>query len=277
MKTEPLTEQIRHYHRLFGRRGLYYTMLARLRRGKALVPVRAPGVRRPIWIRMGSSDVRGLEGVFHRKQYRLHFNREPEVILDAGANIGLSAIYFTLRYPRARVIAVEPEAVNFELLAKNCSPYPNIVPVHAALWHTNEPLDFAPHSGDFGSSRVGDLHEGGAVWVDGRTIDRIMADQGVDRIDVLKVDIEGAEQEVFADPSRWIDRIGAIIIEIHDFIRPGCDAVFERATRHYHYRAVKGLHALAVREEGFQRRPPHRYRQRIVQPDGVKAAAAAPG
>ena len=48
------------------------------------------------------------------------------------------------------------------------------------------------------------------------TRDRLMRDQGIDHIDILKVDIEGAEKEVFADTSAWIDRVGSIIVELHE-------------------------------------------------------------
>jgi len=60
---------------------------------------------------------------------------EPDVIVDAGANIGLASICFANKYANATIIAVEPEQSNFELLEENVAPYPNIVPVQAALWY----------------------------------------------------------------------------------------------------------------------------------------------
>jgi FkbM family methyltransferase len=64
----------------------------------------------------------------------------PPVIIDAGANVGLCAVFYANRFPDARIIAIEPEPSNYEMLKKNTAPYPNITTVHAALWKENGPL-----------------------------------------------------------------------------------------------------------------------------------------
>lgn len=60
-----------------------------------------------------------------------------------------------------------------------------------------------------------------------------MHTHGLDRIDLLKMDIEGSEREVLADPSAWIDRVDALIVELHDRKKPGCGAVFESVARQF--------------------------------------------
>jgi FkbM family methyltransferase len=62
------------------------------------------------------------------------------VIIDAGANIGLTSVVYANRYPEARVIAIEPEVSNFQLLKENAASYPNIELVHGALWKENTKL-----------------------------------------------------------------------------------------------------------------------------------------
>jgi FkbM family methyltransferase len=61
-------------------------------------------------------------------------NTAPEFIIDAGANIGLASVYFASRFPNARILAIEPERKNFEILVKNVERYPNVQPILGALW-----------------------------------------------------------------------------------------------------------------------------------------------
>jgi hypothetical protein len=58
------------------------------------------------------------------------------------------------------------------------------------------------------------------------TVDTIMKEQGIDHIDILKIDIEGAEREVFRDPSSWIGKVDALIVELHEPMKPGCNRSF---------------------------------------------------
>ena len=67
------------------------------------------------------------------------FMRKGDIVLDAGANIGASAIYFARRYPNARIFALEPEQENYDLLLRNTHRYHNIIPIKAALWGQGKP------------------------------------------------------------------------------------------------------------------------------------------
>jgi len=62
--------------------------------------------------------------------------------------------------------------------------------------------------------------------VDGMTIEKVMEKFNLEKIDILKIDIEGAEREVFRDTSAWIERVDAIIAELHDHMKPGCNPSF---------------------------------------------------
>ena len=53
-----------------------------------------------------------------------------------------------------------------------------------------------------------------------------MKEQGIDHIDLLKIDIEGAEREIFRDPSSWIGKVDALIVELHERMKPGCNRSF---------------------------------------------------
>jgi FkbM family methyltransferase len=158
------------------------------------------------------------------------------VIVDAGANIGLAALYFANTFPGARIIAVEPAACNISLLRKNTAHYPQIEVVEAALWKENAQLDLVDPGIGYWGFRTREQQKmpaaGGAVRqaVRGITIDALLEACAVDYVDVLKIDIEGAEVELFEHPGSWLDRVGLLIIELHDRMRPGCSRSVYRAT-----------------------------------------------
>ena len=104
------------------------------RRGKTL-EVSPPGAGAPVTLRARTSDIPAFEDTFIFGHYGIEFDRDPEVIVDAGAHIGLVSALFATRYPDAKIIAIEPEPGNFEILSKNVKAYPNVVPLQRALWH----------------------------------------------------------------------------------------------------------------------------------------------
>jgi FkbM family methyltransferase len=189
-------------------------------------------------------------------EYEFSPEKQPLTIIDAGANVGLSAIYFALRFPAARIIAVESEHSNFQLLCENVRPFDAIVPVHAALWsHDGELSVTDPGLGPLGY-RVA-AGERGIGSVRAVCMDRLMLDHGIDHLDILKIDIEGAEREVFQSPGRWIERVGTIAAELHDRYRPGCSRTFFRATESFDWEWVKGENVFVARSDVFpSARPP---------------------
>jgi FkbM family methyltransferase len=156
---------------------------------------------------------------------------KPRTIIDAGANIGCTTIFFASRYPDARIIAVEPEASNFEMLQSNCAGLANVFPVHAAIWSHPATLTFVnPYCGNWAFAMKERDDDGTPVR--GITIPQLIEEFSLSRIDVLKMDIEGGEKEVFSAPDlSWLDKVGMLAIELHDFERPGCAKAFYSALR----------------------------------------------
>ncbi|MBI5041737.1 MAG: FkbM family methyltransferase [Gammaproteobacteria bacterium] len=222
------------YLRLLGVRGLVSAATAKLRHQPVMFRVRRPGLKHEFFVRIPSSDVLTYRQVFAEREYAFDVRRPPRVIIDAGANVGLTSIFFANQYPDARIIAIEPEPFNYAMLVKNVAPYPNVTPVQGAIWSANIDIDlFDPGAGHWGYvTRQADDNAAG-TWcqkVHGFTLDRLMQDFALEHIDVLKMDIEGAERDVLEDPSAWIDRVDAIIVELHDRIRTGCQQAFASAT-----------------------------------------------
>jgi FkbM family methyltransferase len=152
-------------------------------------------------------------------------------IVDAGANIGTSAVYFLNAYPEATVIALEPDSSNFEVLRRNLAPYgARAIPLQHALWHRSEPLKIDRgryRDGGEWAFQVKEAQGGEPGEVQGVTLAELMRIHHLDTIDLLKIDIEGAEREVFDAPSAaCFDRIRAVAIELHG---PECREAFLRA------------------------------------------------
>ena len=189
-------------------------------------------LKHPIQLRIPSSDVPTYQQVFIDKEYAFHTEKAPEVIIDAGANIGLASVYFANQYPDAKIIAIEPEKSNFDLLKENTAPYPNITAIQAALWNRNEEINLVdPGLGKWGFMTDGKNPSGNSPdnvchAVKALTVDRIIEDYGLKRVNIRKVDIEGAEKEVFSDTSAWIDSVDSIIVELHERMKPGCNRSF---------------------------------------------------
>lgn len=209
-------------------------MLWRERWGdRSLVSIKYRG--RKHYLRLNSTDPLVWFSVFLQEDYGAALPFEPRVILDAGAYTGLSAIYFAEKYPAAEVIAVEPDPENFRLLTKNVGSYGRIHPVHAALWFEDAELTLQSRPEGHWASSVHSVGRGSGSAVADRPIpavrvETLMSRFAVPEIDVLKVDIEGAEKEVFEHSAAWIDRVGAIFIETHDRFKAGCSEAVATAT-----------------------------------------------
>jgi FkbM family methyltransferase len=184
---------------------------------------------------MRTTDLSLFEEIIINAEYALEPSEPPSVIIDAGANIGLTSVFFANRFPTARIIAVEPEPANFELLKKNVAYYPNVTPLRAALWKEDGNVTlFDPGSGSWGfQTREQRDGESGTGSVPSMSIATLMARCSLQWIDLLKVDIEGAEKEVFERAEAWIERVGILMIELHDRDKAGCTASVRSATRNF--------------------------------------------
>lgn len=225
------------------------------------VALRVPGHPFPLFARQGSSDGSTFEQVFVDRAYELHRPlQRPALLVDAGANVGYASVYLAQRYPDATVIALEPEPTNFALLRQNTRPYPNVRPMQAALWSAKTRLDIANPGDEKNSIRVREAARG-AGDVETLTVPDVLALAGRKRIDLLKIDIEGAEKELFeAADTTWLGRVDHLVIELHDWMRPGCSAAFYRALVPYAFdQFIRGENLEIVfhhREAGALPSPP---------------------
>jgi FkbM family methyltransferase len=224
---------LKYYHSMFGFNGVVSALKSKLPGVDTfMIKVDRDDIKFPFYLRFNTSDVPTFDQIFMAQEYDFKVKTPPKVIVDAGANIGLTSILFANRYPEAKIIAIEPEASNYEMLKMNVAPYSNISPMKVALWNKNDEINLVdPGFGKWGFMTQGVEYEGEVTHkVNSLTIDKIMEDNGIDKIDILKIDIEGAEREVFMNSSSWIGNVDSLIVELHERMKSGCNRSFYNAS-----------------------------------------------
>lgn len=199
----------------------YNSRVVRKRMGwKGVHPVTAHlahnGLKLPFEFR-DASDFVVLNEVFLEQQYALPQALSPTVVLDLGSNTGLSPLFFHGLYPNARIVAVEAHPTTFEQLRRNASRWDKIEPLHLAASDTCGAIPFyGSPSRSISSSIFRRSSADGAtkpISVQAESLGRLL-DRCGPRVDLLKFDIEGAEQQVFSGFHDW-ERIGVLVGEVH--------------------------------------------------------------
>jgi FkbM family methyltransferase len=193
----------------------------------------------PLIARLGdSSDMSVFNQIFNFNGYAgLRNLSSPRLILDLGANVGYSSAYFLSCFPTANVVAVEPDPDSFQLCCRNLIPYGNRAQVVlGAAWSRRCRLVLARGVGD-GREWATQVHEsdGGKdeATVEGWDIPSLLELAGGKEIDLLKVDVEKSELEIFnLSSSRWLPSVRTICIELHG---AECEEVFLHALRDFEY------------------------------------------
>jgi FkbM family methyltransferase len=233
-----LLQRAREYERVFGRRGLWLALRTKFTYAQRLERASLAGTRHSVHIRLNSSDLSTFAKIFLDREYDIPLAKEPAVIIDAGANVGYASVFFALKYPSARIIAIEPETANFAVLRQNTAAFPNISPIKAALWPTSGYVNLLnPGFGSWGFEAA-DPNEPqpnlpALEKVRAITIHDILDEFALSSIDILKVDIEGGEKDLFAGSPEWLERVGVVMIELHDQRQMGCSRNFFVATREF--------------------------------------------
>jgi FkbM family methyltransferase len=200
-----------------------------------------PNIQHPIFFRPGTSDVGEIVHSCIRNAYSMYLpGGDVRLIIDAGANIGDTTVWYLNKFPRAMVLAVEPDADNFRVLAKNCAPYgPRAIPLRAALWPTEaEKLTIRPSAMASGIS-IDCCGDAGGGECAGVSMSSLLNMVGASELDIFKCDIEGTERLVFSAGSvEWLRRTRQIAIELHS---PECEMAVFTATsncqfEHFRYR-----------------------------------------
>jgi FkbM family methyltransferase len=208
-----------------------------------------PGMPHPIRLRPATTDWVVMEQIFidqafslsqwpeHERAIRARYESAIErgrtpVIVDCGAHIGLATLWFAGKFPDARVFAIEPAPENYEILRWNVQPYPNITPVHAAVWDHETQVRLLNADAEPWAWETKETDSEGVQTV---TIPGLLSREPDNVLLVIKIDIEGSEVEMFRSNLEWIEQTPLIVIELHDWQggwRGTGHAVFSRLSTH---------------------------------------------
>jgi FkbM family methyltransferase len=183
-----------------------------------------PRMANPVAIRTGMSDMQVFHDIFIWGEYSFLKPVSEQInVLDIGANVGYSSAYFAGIYPKCEVVAVELMHSNFEQLSRNTAFLGNrIRTVEAAVWSHNDGVSIADDTfrdGDAWSHHASEA-EAGKSLVPSITMVELMQQHAMPRVNICKIDIEGAEYELFADGNRdWTNHCDVILLEIHEDLK----------------------------------------------------------
>jgi FkbM family methyltransferase len=153
--------------------------------------------------------------IFSSRIYKFKSDAPNPIILDAGANIGLSVLYFKQLYPNCQITAFEPDSKVFAVLQQNIrsAKLSDVTLINKAVWSSETVLQFMSEGADGG--RMVQLEPETPLLINVETVRlRDYLDQP---IDFLKIDIEGAETEVLQDCRDLLHHVNCLFVEYHSF------------------------------------------------------------
>lgn len=191
----------------------------------------------PFWLRYQTSDSRVFFQIFIDQEYEgLTDLDDPKLIIDCGANVGYSALYFLYHYPNAHVIAIEPDADHFRMCEKNLAPFRDRVTlIQAGVWSRETGLVVCRETED-GLSwgfQVRECESDETPETMAIDLGTVLKQSGFERIDLLKMDVERSEIEIFSrNYDSWLNKVDHIAIELHG---EDCSTKFFSALSSYEY------------------------------------------
>lgn len=226
---------IRQLYVWFGSGGLKY-FIQKLTKPKNSVLTLELQDKHKLYIRKNTSDEGVLYQCFINKEYDIPMDKTPKTIIDLGANTGFSSVFFKNKYPEAKIVAVEPEKSNYDLLVKNITNLDNVFAYNAAIWHRQAHLTIEDKGWGHWGYVVNEVDEHTKDAIKAISIDQLMEDHAIERIDLLKVDIEGSEKDLFSTGyEKWLAKTDLIVIELHDVIKAGASKAFFKAISNYNF------------------------------------------
>ena len=244
-------DKLERYFLALGILSTLEAIIAKLRGRSAILRKKTRFCQHPVYLRTPSTDIRSYTQIFFRQDLNFNYQELVKIIVDVGANAGFASVYYANRFPNAKIFAIEAAHQNIAILKKNTALYPNITVVHAALWPESTNLDIVDTGRGEWSYQVmpsvGSPVEGKTVQA--ITIQELCERQKIDTIDILKIDIEGAEYELFQRSHNWLSLVETIYIETHDRLKPGCSSAVKNATKNFNLKYELGNHIFCSKRD----------------------------
>lgn len=172
---------------------------------------------KPIRITDSFWYLHSLRELFVDEVYRFKSSKDSPYILDCGANIGLSAIYFKKLFPKAKIVAFEPDNKIYDILQSNLKAfgYSDVVAENKAIWIKEAVLEFSSN-GALGGRINENGEEASNPQNETIKVNAVrLADYLTKEVDFLKMDIEGPEVEVLQDCSHLLGNVRNLFVEYH--------------------------------------------------------------
>lgn len=191
-----------------------------------LAECRFPFLEHPIYARGQSTDWANIFQMFIQDEFKPLEELRPSTVFDLGGYAGYAAVYIASKLKPNFILSVEPDPDNYALLLLNSRPYSSIKAINAGVWKDSGFLEIDQKiGGDWGTtvkqSTAASNQPPSAIR--SYSLEDLISLYHVDFIDLLKVDIEGSEVELFHPNAKWLSqKVGIAAIETHDRFKEGC-------------------------------------------------------
>ena len=196
--------------------------------------IHIPSIKTTIFLRPGTKDKETFNEIFRDNLYGIPLPFSPGVIIDAGANTGIASVFFKTKYPGVKIAAVEIESSNADMIRKNLKCGPGFFIYQKALYNKKAFFKVEDPFNATNSFVIREVAQGEGYDIGSITIDEIMQEQNWDNVDILKIDIEGAEKILFESGYQsWLPKIKVVMIETHDRMVPDCAITVLKAMQEF--------------------------------------------
>ena len=211
-RKERYQENLRHV--MDHKTGLTPAEHARLLAFPEFVPGEASLFGQPFSFSHGPSLIHSVDEIFKEEIYKFTSESPTPYIIDCGANIGLSVLYFKRLFPDSEIVAFEPDEKIFKILERNTNSLENVTIEKKAVWTEETTLEFFSEGALAGSVVTDFSNKNYIIEIEAVDLKKFLNR----KVDFLKIDIEGAENIVFFDIADHLHHVQNLFLEYHGLI-----------------------------------------------------------
>ena len=161
-----------------------------------------------------------FEGILRGNVYKkINLNYSVDIIIDVGANIGATSVFFSLNYPKSTIFAFEPVSETYDILLKNTESFKNIFSYKCAITDKNDLQKIYIDEDLLGrSSLIKDHRNMNITYTENiktMNLNNFLKENNISKIDILKIDCEGSEKDILNSIKNILSKVAIIYIEIH--------------------------------------------------------------
>lgn len=195
-----------------------------------------PFLGRTIYFRKKTKDKETFKEIFNKNIYNIKLPIVPSLIIDAGSNTGFASLFFKLKHPEAKIITLEIETENVKMIRKNLKNLNDVEIIQKGLFNKKAFFKIENPYHATNSFIIKEVCPTENYDIESITIDEILLSKNIETIDILKIDIEGAEKDLFKkNYENWLPKVKIIMIETHDRMVPKCSYHVMKSLNEYNF------------------------------------------